>query len=1070
MRINLETKRERLRHKAGAVSAAVALVCLHTGMAYAQERAAEQAATEQGWRAPAASAKAHEAATAGSKTLNEVTVTGERSADEKGHDDVYDKNVTTVYQDREELQRFQATNPGDVFKGMNGVYSMDTRGSQSITPNIRGLTGEGRVPLTIDGTEQSTNIWLHFFGAGNRSYADPALFRSIEVEKGPSLSRGIKSGIGGAVNIRTIEPSDIIPEGKNFGIELKADTSSNSSKPRVDASAAYGQDYRNIPGAVRTGYSVAIPSGTPREKGSGENFNFDSHSGMLAIAGRNEMTDFLASYSKRTQGNYYAGKKNADKYAGHDYLDKSSTDSFIPNITKLYGAGDEVYNTASESKTTLLKNNWYLPNAQKIGLSFMRNDMSFGETTPGSSVLLMEWREAYENQYPNADFSNTQRFVFERPHSEMKIDRYKLDYEIKPEDSKWLNLEASLWHTKTNGTRYQTGISPYIIDVDDETLKGLKFYDELVSAYPGFDFSSLLPAHDGTIIARGRQWTSHDRTGLDLSNQIKLASNLQLTVGVNYQREKLNDRVQQTKVSLDGGGLAIDGNTMQATTDFFGPRSGERKEYSATMNLSYQPTPWLTLTAGTRYMRYTGKDTGRIKYSGTMRKKTGVSLEYGEAMSAADATKLWDLAQKQGQAGSALTQADWNASTHDGVITPAMQAYLDASNVLEEFKAGREVTNSSGGIYWKGLAAYVPMVNGKPDASQNPFASGQIDINSSVDGIKNPWDTNGQIENTGEQVAKIIPIEAKDVYEQLDTSQAWENDADQSGHAWSPVLSATARIGKFGTGFARYAQTTRFPSIYEFTGSTVIDGAGTLGTFAANGASKPERSTNFEIGYAHNLTQFFPGLALADARISYYNTEIKDFIDRTIFMDTIQFDKKKTQGIELQSRFDSGRFFGGLGGTYRLKQEMCDKDFASSMDPFYNRIPTCMEGGFPGSYSGMSLQPKYSINMELGTRLLNERLQIGWRGTYHTGAENKQLNRLISDPAISKVWFRGGKDALYWQSVMLHDLYAQFQVNKKVSLNVNIVNLTDQYYMDPMSKNVMPAPGRTITMGMTMKF
>ena len=339
-----------------------------------------------------------------------------------------------------------------------------------------------------------------------------------------------------------------------------------------------------------------------------------------------------------------------------------------------------------------------------------------------------------------------------------------------------------------------------------------------------------------------------------------------------------------------------------------------------------------------------------------------------------------------------------------------------------------------------------------------------------MDGIKNPWDTNGQIENTGEQVAKIIPIEAKDVYEQLDTSQAWENDADQSGHAWSPVLSATARIGKFGTGFARYAQTTRFPSIYEFTGSSVIDGAGTLGTFAANGASKPERSTNFEIGYAHNLTQFFPGLALADARISYYNTEIKDFIDRTIFMDTIQFDKKKTQGIELQSRFDSGRFFGGLGGTYRLKQEMCDKDFASSMDPFYNRIPTCMEGGFPGSYSGMSLQPKYSINMELGTRLLNERLQIGWRGTYHTGAENKQLNRLIANPAISKIWFRGGKDALYWQSVMLHDLYAQFQVNKKVSFNINIVNLTDQYYMDPMSKNVMPAPGRTITMGMTMKF
>lgn len=1055
------------------LSTAVALACWSMGAAYAQEQGAVKE-----WRAPAVSAREHDQSTqepaATAKTMQEVTVSGERTRDEKGRDDVYDKNVTTVYQGREELQRFQTTNPGDVFKGMNGVYSMDTRGSQSITPNIRGLTGEGRVPLTIDGTEQSTNIWLHFFGAGNRSYADPAMFRSIEVEKGPSLSRGIKSGIGGAVNIRTIEASDIIPEGKNFGIELKADTSSNSSKPRFDANSAYGKDYRNIPGAIRYEVNNVSPfSENPRNK-SGDVFDFDSKSGMLAIAGRNEMTDFLASYSKRTQGNYYAGKKNADKYAGQDYLDKSSTDVLIPNVTKLYGAGDEVYNTASETETTLLKNNWYLPNAQKIGLSFMRNDMSFGETTPGTSLLMMEYRESYEHQNPNKDFSKERRFVMEAPHSKMKVDRYKLDYEIKPEDSKWLNLEASLWHTKTSGIRHQTGISPYMLDMDDATYRRLKIVD-LLANDPNFDPSLLPPGfmdHDGTIVSRGRQWTSHDRTGLDLSNQIKLADNLQLMVGVNYQREKLNDRIQETKLSMASGGLGIDGSTVHASTDFFGPRSGERKEYSATINLSYQPTPWLTLTAGTRYMRYTGKDTGKIKYSGTMRKKTGVSLEYGEAMSATDLAMYYDLSVKHSNALNNLSSFDYEQA-HNGVITPAYQASIDTGNAMNAFLDGRTVSSNSSGsgnwFVWK-RSTLIPIVNGKPDSSKNPFVSGEIDINETVDGITNPFNNNGQIENTGKQVAKIIPVEAKDVYEQLDTSQAWENEADQSGHAWSPVLSATARIGKFGTGFARYAQTTRFPSIYELTSSSVVDGAGTLGTLAVNGASKPERSTNFEIGYAHNLAQFFPSLALADARISYYNTEIKDFIDRTAYMDTIQFDKKKTQGIELQSRFDSGRFFGGLGGTYRLKQEICDKDFASSMDPFYNRIPTCVEGGFPGSYSGMSLQPKYSINMELGTRLLNERLQIGWRGTYHTGAENKQLNGLLSNADIQKVWFRGGRDALYWKSVMLHDLYASFQMSKKVAFNLNITNLTDQYYMDPMSKNVMPGPGRTITAGMTIKF
>ncbi|RMX08088.1 TonB-dependent receptor [Corticibacter populi] len=1042
------------------ISVAVALACWSMAHAQGQEQEGETPAQQNGWQRDAEQA------------LPEVVVTGERTRDEKGQDDVYDKNVTTVYQEREQLQRFQATNPGDAFKGMNGVYSMDTRGSQSITPNIRGLSGEGRVPLTIDGTEQSTNIWLHFFGAGNRSYADPAMFRSIEVEKGPSLSRGIKSGVGGSVNIRTIEPGDIIPEGKNFGIELKADTSGNSSKPRFDAASVYGKDYRDIPGAVRTGTSVAVPSGTPREKGGGENFNFDSHSGMLTIAGRNEMTDFLASYSKRTQGNYYAGKRNAGRYAGHDYLDQTSTDSFTPNMTKLYGAGDEVFNTASETRSTLLKNNWYFPDGQKIGLSFMRNDMDFGETTPGNSVLLMSWRESFEHQFPDADFSNTQRFVFERPHSEMKVDRYKLDYEVKPEDSKWLNLEASLWHTKTRGTRYQTGISPYVIDADDATANALALYDTLSSSYPDFDWSSWLPDHDGTILARGRQWTSHDRTGLDLSNQIKLNEKMQLMLGVNYQREKLDDRVEQTKLNLSSGGLGIDGNTMHASTDFFGPRSGERKEYSATMNLSYQPTPWLTLTAGTRYMRYTGKDTGLAKMAGS-RVKTGMQLEYGEILTTEEAEKYRDLSATD-TANSQAAAPYINDYVFNGVVTPEIETWLAHKQVYNAFLDGRQVSyrsiNDGSGInylYWIYDPVLVPVINGKPDSSQNPFANGTLNAAETVE------NTQGL-----DEVARYATGIGEDVYETLSSGQAWENSAEQSGHAWSPVLSATARIGQFGTGFARYAQTTRFPSIHELTTSSVVDGAGTLGTLAVNGASKPERSTNIEIGYAHNLAQFFPGLALADARISYYNTRIKNFIDRTAYADTIQFDKKKTSGIELQSRFDAGRFFGGLGGTYRLKQEMCDKDFASSMDPYYNRIPTCMTGGFPGTYSGSSLQPKYSINMELGTRLLDRRLEVGWRGTYHAGAENRQLDRLLAQSTATPgtatlprdVWFRGGVDALYWQSVVLHDLYAQFQVNKSVLLNLNIINLTDQYYMDPMSKNVMPGPGRTITAGMTLRF
>ena len=103
-------------------------------------------------------------------------------------------------------------------QSLNGVYNMNTRtAGGAITPNIRGITGKGRIPVTLDGTEQTVDVWLNNYGVGDRNYLDPALFRSIAVEKSPALTRGVKSGVGGAMSIRTIEPADIIPRRQKLG-------------------------------------------------------------------------------------------------------------------------------------------------------------------------------------------------------------------------------------------------------------------------------------------------------------------------------------------------------------------------------------------------------------------------------------------------------------------------------------------------------------------------------------------------------------------------------------------------------------------------------------------------------------------------------------------------------------------------------------------------------------------------------------------------------------------------------------------------------------------------------------
>lgn len=1024
--------------------------------------------------------------------LETVNVSGKRNRDEKSHDDVYMKNVTTVFKDRKELSNFQTTNPGDVFKGMNGVYGMDMRSSPSITPNIRGISGEGRVPLTIDGTEQSTNVWLHMYGAGNRSYADPALFRSIEVEKGPSLSRGIKSGVGGAVNIRTIDANDIIPEGDNFGMEIKLGASGNSSKPKWNPNSYLGKDYRDIPGAGIMGAdnAISVPFPGPRSKGDRQIFNFDDHSEMIAVGARNDFVDILVSRSERTKGNYYAGKNGDNDYKKNPYFADQpggkTIDAYFPNLTKVYGAGDEVFNTSSETKNTLVKNNWYLPNNQKIGLQYMRTDLVFGETTPGESLALLGYRESVEKAY-----GITPQLVNENLRSNLKIDSYKLSYDVKPEDSDWVNLETSLWQTQTSGKRYQSGNNPYYI----KESGALKQYNSTLAdwmrcnpAGGGFpDFSQPLPSgapatnclpfmnqdygmgkdkptipdHDGTIYAGSTQWTKHDRTGFDFSNQMKLTDKLQLTVGGSYQQERLDERVQQVSGG-SGGGLVLGGQEFHMTTVNWGPRSGERKEYSAMMNLVWQPTDWLTLTAGTRYMHYTGKDTGLAKGRAARDEKfkaaqrlVGVSLKYGQLLTDQE------LATSEALQNTVTTTSiaadpylfDW---TSNGTVTPEISAWLAAVQAQRDFLDGRTLTGMNGGAYWQS-ETIVPVKDGKLDASQNPFLNGELNANEMVENAQ----------GTGRTLARILPLDiltGRPAYEALSAEKAWEMPADQLGSAWSPVLSATAQITSYSAAFIRYAQTTRFPSIFELT--TAPRYPGVESTFYGNGASKPERNTNWEIGYAHDMTQFFPNLILANIRVSYFNTEIKDFIDRTNTYDAIQFDKKKTSGFELQSRFDTGRFFGGLGGTYRLNQKLCDKNYAAGIDPYYGRVSSCMTGGFPDTLTSMSLQPKYSVDMALGTRLLNGRLEFGWRGTYHAKAENEQLEKLLNTPGGYEMWRYYSMRPMYWDAVMLHDVYANYSVNKRVAVNLNITNLTDQYYLDPMSKVLLPAPGRTVTAGL----
>lgn len=110
------------------------------------------------------------------------------------------------------------------------MYSSEAHNGAFIDPNIRGIQGQGRSPLTVDGTEQSITVTRGYNGANNRNYLAPKLISSIE--KGASLSRHTEISVDGSITIKTININDILPANEKFGFAVKLEGSNNAIKPQ----------------------------------------------------------------------------------------------------------------------------------------------------------------------------------------------------------------------------------------------------------------------------------------------------------------------------------------------------------------------------------------------------------------------------------------------------------------------------------------------------------------------------------------------------------------------------------------------------------------------------------------------------------------------------------------------------------------------------------------------------------------------------------------------------------------------------------------------------------------------
>lgn len=256
--------------------------------------------------------------------------------------------------------------------------------------------------------------------------------------------------------------------------------------------------------------------------------------------------------------------------------------------------------------------------------------------------------------------------------------------------------------------------------------------------------------------------------------------------------------------------------------------------------------------------------------------------------------------------------------------------------------------------------------------------------------------------------------------------------------------------------YANYSSALRMPTLFEsVAGYSLIP----------NPNIHPERSRNWEAGVNLTKDSVFAPSDKAMLKLGYFNWDVKDYVARvgitgvTVTPDysytwtglqVRNIDRARFEGLEFSGRYEHNGFTAEVAANYYLNVEFCPT------------ASTCSSATLSGDYATNQVPPEYSANLTLSQKLLNDDLTVGGRVSY-TGP------RSIDHGAVQY-----GAAAIIapidWKPYWLVDIFTEYKLSKDITLWATVENLTDQYYVDPLSLVQQPGPGRTARVGVTGKF
>ncbi len=292
-------------------------------------------------------------------------------------------------------------------------------------------------------------------------------------------------------------------------------------------------------------------------------------------------------------------------------------------------------------------------------------------------------------------------------------------------------------------------------------------------------------------------------------------------------------------------------------------------------------------------------------------------------------------------------------------------------------------------------------------------------------------------------------FESKDRAEPLIVA-GWPSAGSQmrDGDGFAPAAGVTVEPFKGVQLFAQYTEGLRLPSLMETAGAFLL---------LVSPDIKAERAHNWEFGGNILRDGVFTLSDRVRFKAAYFDNVIDDYLSRQYvpigisgLLQIHNIAQAKFSGVELQGEYQIAGFSIGVSGTYYTNVEFC------------RTKSTCTSNTLASDYANNHVPPEYSASLTLSQKLLDDALIIGGRVSYvgprSGGAEKAAYG---AQALITPI---------YWEPYTLVDLFASYKMNEAMTLDMNVENLTDQYYVDPLSLALMPSPGRTMRAGLTMQY